>query len=214
MNQAPNPFSVSNDLKEAFSRYFSTNYRLRSQGLAADRDELLAAPGQVFQEPLVEPVIPYPATDDLVETATTAGFSESVALTVGDAFFRQFVKPNERIGIRRHQATSILTNRGAGEAGKHNVVVTSGTGSGKTEAILLPILLRLVEEAEAWSRPGPVNTWWTGDSFSPMRKNETRKAAVRAMILYPTNGSAGTRVLRPGITHSRSRPRNPRPFPG
>jgi DEAD/DEAH box helicase domain-containing protein len=196
MNQHPNPMSVSNDLKEAFSRYFSTNYRLRSPGLAADRDDLLTAPGQVFQEPMLEPVIPYPTTDDLVDTATSAGYSEAVARTVGDAFFRQFVKPGERIGLRRHQATSILTNRGAGAAGKHNVVLTSGTGSGKTEAILLPILLRLVEESEGWSRPGPVNTWWTGESFSPMRKNEKRKAAVRAMILYPTNALVEDQLTR------------------
>ncbi|MFB8369836.1 DEAD/DEAH box helicase [Pseudarthrobacter sp. NPDC055928] len=196
MNQHPNPISVSHDLKEAFSRYFSTNYRLRSLGLAADREDLLAAPGQVFQEPMLEPVIPYPTTDDLVDTATSAGYSESVARIVGDAFFRQFGKPGERIGIRRHQATSILTNRGAGAAGKHNVVLTSGTGSGKTEAILLPILLRLVEESETWSRPGPVNTWWTGESFSPMRKYEKRKAAVRAMILYPTNALVEDQLTR------------------
>lgn len=196
MTQHPNPISISKDLKEAFSRYFSTNYRLRSSGLAADRDDLLAAPGQVFQEPLVEPVIPYPTTDDLVDTATAAGYSESVGRTVGDAFFRQYVKPGERLGVRRHQAASILTNRQAGEAGKRNVVVTSGTGSGKTEAILMPILLRLVEESEGWSRPGPVNRWWTGETYSPMRKNEKRKAAVRAMILYPTNALVEDQLTR------------------
>ncbi|KRE45158.1 hypothetical protein ASG92_12600 [Arthrobacter sp. Soil736] len=196
MTQYPNPISVSNDLKEAFSRYFSTNYRLRSHGLAADRDDLLGAPGQVFQEPLVEPVVPYPTTDDLIEVAVAAGYSESVGSVVGDAFFRQFVKPGEATGVRRHQAMSILTNRGAGEAGKRNVVLTSGTGSGKTEAILLPILLRLVEESEGWSTPGPVNTWWTGDAFSPMRKNEKRKAAVRAIILYPTNALVEDQLTR------------------
>lgn len=193
---SPNPISVTNDLREAFSRYFSTNYRLRSPGLAADRDDLLAAPGQVFKEPLVEPVIPYPTTDDLVRTATAAGYSETVAGIVGDAFFRQFTKPGEPIRVRRHQATSILTNRGAGEPGKHNVVVTSGTGSGKTEAILLPILLRLVEESERWEKPGPVNKWWTGDSFKRMRQNEPRKAAVRAMILYPTNALVEDQLTR------------------
>lgn len=196
MTQYPTPVSISNDLKEAFSRYFSTNYRLRSPGLAADRDELLGAPGQVFQEPLVEPVVPYPATDDLVGTAAAAGYSESVASTVGDAFLRQYLKPGERMGIRRHQATSILTNKGVGEPGKRNVVVTSGTGSGKTEAILMPVLLRLVEESEGWTKPGPVNAWWTGDTFSPMRKNETRKAAVRAMILYPTNALVEDQLTR------------------
>lgn len=196
MTPTATPISVSDELREAFSRYFSTNYRLRSPGLAADRDDLLAAPGQVFKEPLVEPVIPYQTTDDLVETATAAGYSVPVAKLVGDAFFRQYVGPGERVGVRRHQATSILTNRGAGEPGKHNVVVTSGTGSGKTEAILLPILLRLVEESERWSRPGPVNTWWHGETYSRIRQNENRKAAVRAMILYPTNALVEDQLTR------------------
>lgn len=196
MTHYPTPISISDDLRDAFSRYCSTNYRLRSPGLAADRDELLAAPGQVFQQPLVEPVVPYPAADDLLETATAAGYSESVARTVGDALFRQYSQPGVPVGIRRHQATSILTNKGAGEPGKRNVVVTSGTGSGKTEAILLPVLLRLVEESEAWTKPGAVNKWWTGETFSRMRKNETRKAAVRAMILYPTNALVEDQLTR------------------
>lgn len=196
MNTAPNPISVANNLRDAFSRYFSTNYRLRSAGLAADRDALLAAPGQVFKEPLVEPVIPYPTTHNLVQVATAAGYSESVARIVGDAFFRQFVKPGDDIGVRSHQATSILTNRGAGEPGKHNIVVTSGTGSGKTEAILLPILLRLVEESEHWKQPGPVHEWWAGEKFERMRRYEPRRAAVRAMILYPTNALVEDQLTR------------------
>lgn len=198
MTVKPNPISVSNDLKEAFLRYFNTNYRLRSQGLAADREDLVSKEGQVFREPLIEPVLPYPATDDLIDTATKAGYSEAVAKIVGSAFFRDYVRDAEPLTIRRHQAESILVNRGQQEAGKHNVVVTSGTGSGKTEALLLPILLRLVEESEAWVKPGPVECWWrgTGAKYQRMRAGEKRPAAVRAMILYPTNALVEDQLTR------------------
>lgn len=78
MSVAATPMSLAADLQDAFNRYYATNYALRSPGLAADRAELLAQPGQIFKEPLIEPVIPYPSTDDMVETATRAGYSNKV----------------------------------------------------------------------------------------------------------------------------------------
>ncbi|GER23592.1 hypothetical protein NCCP1664_20870 [Zafaria cholistanensis] len=198
MTSKPQPISVSNDLREAFLRYFNTNYRLRSPGLTADREDLVGKEGQIFREPLVEPVLPYPTTDDLLDVAGRAGYSEAVAQSVGSAFFRDYVGEGERLGLRHHQAESVLINRGQGEAGKHNVVVTSGTGSGKTEALLLPILLRLVEESERWDKPGPVECWWRGTDpkYQRMRAGEKRPAAVRAMILYPTNALVEDQLTR------------------
>ncbi|MGR6900778.1 DEAD/DEAH box helicase [Glutamicibacter sp. BSL13] len=200
MTAKPNPISVSQDLKEAFLRYFNTNYRLRSKGLTADREDLIAKEGQIFREPLIEPVLPYPATDDLLETTTAAGYSENVARIVGSAFFGDYVdrEKGERLKLRKHQAEAILTNRDSANTGKHNVVVTSGTGSGKTEAMLLPILLRLVEESERWEKPGPVECWWRGTNarYQRMRAGERRPAAVRAMILYPTNALVEDQLTR------------------
>ncbi|MGP4990441.1 DEAD/DEAH box helicase [Glutamicibacter ardleyensis] len=192
--------SVSQDLKEAFLRYFNTNYRLRSKGLSADREDLVAKEGQIFREALIEPVLPYPATDDLLKTAVAAGYSENVARVVGTAFFGDYVnaEKGERLMLRKHQALAITTNRDVHDTGKHNVVVTSGTGSGKTEAMLLPILLRLVEESENWEKPGPVECWWRGTNakYQRMRASESRPAAVRAMILYPTNALVEDQLTR------------------
>lgn len=200
MNAKPNPLSVSQDLKEAFLRYFNTNYRLRSHGLTADREDLIAKEGQVFREPLIEPVLPYPAAEDLLDIAMGAGYSENVAGIVGKAFFGDYVdlEKGERLKLRKHQAEAISTNRDMFVTGQHNIVVTSGTGSGKTEAMLLPILLRLVEESEKWERPGPVECWWRGTEakYQRMRAGEKRPAAVRAMILYPTNALVEDQLTR------------------
>ena len=45
-----------------------------------------------------------------------------------------------------------------------NVVVSTGTGSGKTEAFLLPVLSALVEESRSWTGTSPPGAnWWDQD---------------------------------------------------
>ena len=57
--------------------------------------------------------------------------------------------------LRAHQAEAVLRSFRPGAADGRNVIVTSGTGSGKTESFLLPVLLRLVEESASWTpQPG------------------------------------------------------------
>ena len=46
---------------------------------------------------------------------------------------------------------------------EHNVVVTSGTGSGKTEAFLLPLLARIAEEGAMWGRARAIHPWWEAE---------------------------------------------------
>ncbi|MCX7855741.1 MAG: DEAD/DEAH box helicase, partial [Anaerolineae bacterium] len=60
-------------------------------------------------------------------------------------------------------------------AGGRNIVVATGTGSGKTEAFLIPILNHLLREQEAGTldRPG-----------------------VRALLLYPMNALANDQLRR------------------
>src|SRR6202034_1424028 len=79
----------------------------------------------------------------------------------------------------------------------NDVIVTTGTGSGKTECFLLPIIAALVRESAAWglpSQPDPRWDWWnhrlnqTSTQWLPripQRSHENaaaRLAAMRALI--------------------------------
>ena len=193
------PLTLRDDLTSTYIRYIDTAYWLRDRHLMDERRALLQEPGLLSSECLLEPVLPYAATEDLLDVAAAAGINESTAAAVGDALFGSFVKSGEQIKLRRHQAEAVTHHFRDGEAAGRNVVVTSGTGSGKTEKLLLPVLLRIAEESRRWEDQAPVAPWWragAGEPWVPLRTAETRTAAVRGMVLYPTNALVEDQMTR------------------
>ena len=71
--------------------------------------------------------------------------------------------------LYRHQVEATLK---AGE--KKNLIITTGTGSGKTECFLIPVVNELLEEQEAG----------------------TLGAGVRALIIYPMNALVNDQIRR------------------
>jgi DEAD/DEAH box helicase domain-containing protein len=84
----------------------------------------------------------------------------------------------------------------------NDVIFTTGTGSGKTECFLLPVVAALVRESLAWGQPSQRDAqwdWWNhrlnqnSNRWLPrisQRSQESplvRPAAMRALILYPLN---------------------------
>src|SRR5262249_1678207 len=83
-----------------------------------------------------------------------------------------------------------------------DIVVTTGTGSGKTECFLLPLLAQLACESKQWtapSAPASDRLWWKdGQSGNRVAQWEhvTRPAAMRALILYPLNALVEDQLRR------------------
>ena len=100
-----------------------------------------------------------------------------------------------------------------------SAVVTAGTGSGKTESFLLPLIAYLVQESEAWNKPvmklPHQDNWWDDEDWYnecipqrgryrrivkslrvSQRVHETRDAAVRGLILYPMNALVEDQLSR------------------
>lgn len=195
---ASNPVKVAEDLKDALIRFVETEYPLRNKSLASERARLLTRPGRLMTEPLIEPVIPYPSDVLLDDAIETIGPFRDAAKIAAEALFADFGAKG-RIFLRSHQAEALQKSLVWGEE-RRNVVVTSGTGSGKTESFLLPILVRLLHESFAWANNSePSNYWWddpVNPRWTPLRGGEKRQAAVRGIVLYPTNALVEDQVAR------------------
>lgn len=191
-----NPRQVYAEIQDAYLRYIDTAYWLRSADLMRERRDLLTSTNLLFTDVLLEPVLPYDATEELGPLIERCGIDCRVGEIVGDALFGAFTEPGQPHRVRQHQAEALEHSLRHGATGGRNVVVTSGTGSGKTESFLLPVLTRLVQESLAWPADGPVDPWWTGNTWRSVRGQSTRPAALRAIVLYPTNALVEDQIAR------------------
>lgn len=203
-------------LRDFFLTYLDTAYRIRHPGLSDTRRELLREPGTLAAEPFLEPVPRYEACDYRLERlleewpgnpighyppGTRAAFVEIVlsGLFPGKDVEGGTIARESLFSPYRHQMAMLARGTMPGRPG----IVTSGTGSGKTESFMLPVIAALVNEAKKWPKPSGLylkGRWWdeSKDRFVPKREREpaARPAAVRALILYPMNALVEDQMTR------------------
>lgn len=179
-------------IKESLVEYLEAAYRISHPAVAAERASLLRQVGTVAQIPFVEATPAFPTQNFLRDLEAThpdhvpAGLADLVNHGV----------PVHSFALYKHQQEALLSALSSNP----NVLVASGTGSGKTEAFLLPILASLVREAAAWSAPsamlGPGEWSPAQNAWLHSRRHETRPAAVRAIVLYPMNALVNDQLQR------------------
>ena len=193
-----NPISVFNTLREMYLRYLDSPFDLRYADLVQERRQLIDQDGRIYRHPLIEAVPRYRKNDETFPQAFSSLLAASWAPNLIDDlsnFVALGLFPAERLPYT-HQRESFNESVIAG----HDVIVTTGTGSGKTECFFLPIAAALINESSNWPSPAtrdPQWDWWRhyimqGQQrrWAPrvsQRNHETRPAAIRALILYPLN---------------------------
>ncbi|WP_063777648.1 DEAD/DEAH box helicase [Amycolatopsis sp. MJM2582] len=178
-------------LREAYFRYYETPFGLADERLQKERRGLLDRDNGVYRHPLIELRPEYvTAPRTLAESVTFCNGTGELSAFAGAGL----IPPGRP--LYRHQEEAL----DAGLTPGRNMVITAGTGSGKTESFLLPILASLLEESRNWTGgPAELIPWWRtpGVSFRPQRQGEAgRHAAVRALILYPMNALVDDQLMR------------------
>jgi DEAD/DEAH box helicase domain-containing protein len=217
-------------IRDNFITYIKTAFGTRFPGIEQQREALLKRPGTLYQRPWIEPMPQYEKgkpillEDEGGDSLVLKDLEVNGALPDGfnDDVFKKF-KKLARAGLvgnyELHSHQQEMLQRGLnGE----NLVVTAGTGSGKTEAFLLPVLAHLVLESESWPKGNgshPPTRWWDDTAHKNSCRNDPgnensrfnrswfvpkksagskdgREPAVRALIIYPMNALVEDQMTR------------------
>lgn len=161
---------VAHELQQSLREYIEATYHIGDPSLMGQRREALDTPGVIHQIPFLESTPRYALGPPLAELGLHPAALEAL---------RTLVTKNDR-GKQvlydppyLHQAQALQCGFSAGKS----LVIMTGTGSGKTESFLMPVLASLAREAH--DHPS---------SFSI--------PAVRAMVLYPMNALVNDQLAR------------------
>jgi DEAD/DEAH box helicase domain-containing protein len=206
------PIGSFDIIKENFIRYVKTAFGTKFAGIEKERYDLLNFDKVLYREPWIEPLPDYLSSGNGIDDLTISDLGN--ALTKEEAItFKELVKTGlfpADVKLHKHQA-EMLREALSG----NNCIITSGTGSGKTESFLLPLFAQLAKELTNWIPPNTksanVDNWWkelapkqivdAANDFKlsgnvQQRNHDTRPAGVRALILYPMNALVEDQMSR------------------
>ena len=201
------PFTMYEKLKDTYIKYIKTNNPINDEKIKKERDELIEK--TLFQEPYLEYISTYSQKD---------GDLEKIKIKEDDNFKQEFIEflqyddslfpKSKGYKLYTHQKEAI-------ENDNEHIIVTSGTGSGKTETFLLPVVKNILKESKEWEHfDGLKQNNWKNLKVKVIKTNhngkdkdkitlegyhregEKRQAAIRALILYPLNALVDDQLIR------------------
>ena len=214
------PIGAFEKIEEDYTRYFEVSYKISNTEINKERMDVLRADNNLSKEPYLEVLPEYsPADglrnmDDLVsrfsghfggETFAREYFEEFIAKGLMQGLMDKYIPYGHQIGMLEKAFAGIDKN---GNPLKYkNTVITSGTGSGKTESFMLPLLADIYKEyiSSSWAPAISHAKWFEGRiegrskkrQYIPnQRLNDPRPAAIRALVLYPMNALVEDQMAR------------------
>ncbi len=156
------------EIRRTLQDYIEATYHIGDPSLVEQRRQLLEQEGVLYRAPYIESTQRY---------TPSAAFADLDIPAVAKALFAEMAHPRTGEPLLHdppysHQAAALEATLRDGLS----IVVATGTGSGKTEAFLLPILAKLAEEAQG--------------------SREFDSPALRAILLYPMNALVNDQLGR------------------
>jgi len=157
------PIRTTQVITDSYLNYLSTTFRLKDIDLQQQVEQSLRIPDKFVKGPILEATPPF-------ETSST--IEELIRQGVLSSRFQNLRTDKLPLDRPLYQHQHLAIEKSVGN--KRNIVVATGTGSGKTEAFLIPILQHLFKQDQAGKlTPG-----------------------VRALLLYPMNALANDQMAR------------------
>ena len=139
------PSQAADHLKESIASYIESQYRISHPLVFAERSALLRERGVIAQDPFIEATPAFAPARMLRELER----QYPAIIPTGLSRLVEHGVPVDRFPLYTHQEEALL----ASFSDAPNLLVATGTGSGKTEAFVLPILTRILQEATVWASP-------------------------------------------------------------
>lgn len=167
---APTIAETITDVQAALRDYIEATYHVGHPAVIEQRRALLEEEGVLYRAPFLESTPRYTTDRRFSDLGLDPDVAQLfAALTTSGGGLSQLLYDPPYT----HQAQAL---EGAGRDGR-SLVITTGTGSGKTESFLLPMIAKLA--AEGAHRPSSFAT-----------------PAVRALVLYPMNALVNDQLGR------------------
>src|SRR5262245_61325891 len=131
-----NPIAIFEDLRETYLRYLDSPFDLRYSDLVRERRQLLDRDGRLYRNPLIEPVPAYQssgqtfaqAVQSLLSVSHSQSKRDDLSSFVSAGLFPPSLPNGQPRELYSHQREAFEHSVAHGR----DIVVTTGTGSGKT----------------------------------------------------------------------------------
>lgn len=186
------PYVLAEQLKETLCTYLETAYRISNKEIQKDRAAILRSYKVISQSPFIETTPIFEQGDWLKNIDI-----HSIPAQLND--FASIGFPTGRHPLYKHQESAIRNAWNENSLEPKDLIVASGTGSGKTEIFYLTILADLIREALTWKTPIDSTQdmgIWDRTKWLHRRRNERRSSGIRAIILYPMNALVNDQLKR------------------
>jgi len=162
------PIEASKNIKDEFSGYISTSFHLADKDYAKQFVQELSKEGAITKGPYLDIGDSFKSGESietLIDQGKASPLFRELEGNIPDV--EKEIKINRKLYLHQQKALE-KTNA------EKNLVVTTGTGSGKTECFIIPILNHLLKEKDAGTLNG----------------------GVRAILIYPMNALANDQMKR------------------